>query len=74
MRILGRGKTAQAILEQYPDSKLYDDLNIEEFNKDSEELTVVSPGIPPYNQLVKNTKKHWSLKTTSLHKKLLKFY
>ena len=57
MRILGRGKTAQAILEQYPDSKLYDDLNIEEFNKDSEELTVVSPGIPPYNQLVKNTKK-----------------
>ncbi|MBT3280123.1 MAG: UDP-N-acetylmuramoyl-L-alanine--D-glutamate ligase [Campylobacteraceae bacterium] len=56
MRILGRGKTAQAILEQYPDSNLYDDLNIEEFNKDSEELTVVSPGIPPYNQLVKNTK------------------
>lgn len=56
MRILGKGKTAQAIKEVYQDSILYDDNDLESFDKDSDELTVVSPGIPPYNQLVQNTK------------------
>jgi UDP-N-acetylmuramoylalanine--D-glutamate ligase len=56
MRILGKGKTAQAILKAYPDSILYDDSDFDIFDKNKEELTVVSPGIPPSNQLVRNTK------------------
>jgi len=56
MRILGLGKTALAIKEAYPDAKMYDDKNKDEYNKDSEELTIVSPGIPPHNQLVQDTK------------------
>jgi UDP-N-acetylmuramoylalanine--D-glutamate ligase len=56
MRILGKGKTAQAIKEHYPDAKLYDDNDKGSFDIHSEELTVVSPGIPPSNYLVQNTK------------------
>ena len=56
MRILGLGKTALAIKEAYPDAKMYDDKNRDEYNKDSEELTIVSPGIPPHNELVQDTK------------------
>ena len=56
MRILGLGKTALAIKEAYPDAKMYDDKNKDEYNKDSEELTIVSPGIPPHNELVQDTK------------------
>lgn len=56
MRILGRGKTALAIKEVYKTALLYDDSNINEYNKNSDELTVVSPGMPPFHQLVKDTK------------------
>lgn len=56
MRILGRGKTALSIKEMYPDAEMYDDSNKDEYSKVSTELTVVSPGIPPHNSLVKNTK------------------
>ncbi len=56
MRILGRGKTAQAIIVKYPNALMYDDSNLKEFDKSSEDITVVSPGIPPYNSLVKSTK------------------
>ncbi len=56
MRILGKGKTAQAIAEIYPNAVLYDDNDNELYDIHSEELTVVSPGIPPYNHLVQNTK------------------
>jgi UDP-N-acetylmuramoylalanine--D-glutamate ligase len=56
MRILGKGKTAQAIATLYPDAKLYDDQDIDKFDSSSEELTVVSPGIPPHNPLVKESK------------------
>lgn len=56
MRILGKGKTAQAIKELYSDASMYDDLDKELYDINSEELTVVSPGIPPYNYLVQNTK------------------
>ena len=56
MRILGKGKTALAIQEIYPDARMYDDSDINEYDKNSDELTVVSPGIPPHNELVKNTK------------------
>ncbi len=56
MRVLGRGKTAQAIKEIYPDAILYDDSDKDVYDINSDELTVVSPGIPPHNYLVQNTK------------------
>ena len=56
MRVLGKGKTALAVQEVYSDAKLYDDNDKEEFDFTSEEETVVSPGIPPHNFLVQNTK------------------
>ncbi len=56
MRILGKGKTALAIQEAYPDAKLFDDNDKDIYGINSDELTIVSPGIPPYNYLVKNTK------------------
>ena len=56
MRILGKGKTALAIKDVYSDAKLYDDNDLDIYDEDSDEITVVSPGIPPYNQLVQNTK------------------
>ncbi len=56
MRILGKGKTALAIHKIYPEAKMYDDNDKDTYDINSDELTVVSPGIPPYNQLVQNTK------------------
>ncbi|MEA3498685.1 MAG: UDP-N-acetylmuramoyl-L-alanine--D-glutamate ligase [Campylobacterota bacterium] len=56
MRILGKGKTAQAIKNNYPNSTMYDDSDKEIFDINSDELTVVSPGIPPSNYLVQNSK------------------
>jgi len=56
MRILGKGKTALAIKDIYSDAKMYDDNDKGSFDINSDELTVVSPGIPPYNFLVKNSK------------------
>lgn len=56
MRILGRGKTALSIKERYPNALMFDDGNQTEYDFESEELTVVSPGIPPHNKLVSNTK------------------
>jgi len=56
MRILGRGETALSIKKIYPDALMFDDSNQNEYDKESEVLTVVSPGIPPHNQLVQNTK------------------
>lgn len=56
MRILGKGKTALSIKEVYPNASLYDDKDINSYETNSDEITVVSPGIPPHNQLVKNSK------------------
>lgn len=56
MRILGKGKTASAIKDIYNDAKMYDDSDKDSFDLNSDELTVVSPGIPPSNYLVKNSK------------------
>jgi len=55
MRILGKGKTALALKEVYSNATLYDDTDLKEYNFQSDELTVVSPGIPPHNKMVKNT-------------------
>lgn len=56
MRILGKGITAQAIKQKHPNATWYDNDDINSFDKKSDELTVVSPGIPPYNELVKQSK------------------
>jgi UDP-N-acetylmuramoylalanine--D-glutamate ligase len=56
LRILGKGKTALGIKEVYPDAKMFDDSDKDIYDIDSTDKTVVSPGIPPYNFLVENTK------------------
>ncbi len=56
IRILGKGITAQAVKEKFPNAKLYDDSDFSEYDKQSNELTVVSPGIPPSSEMVKNSK------------------
>ncbi len=56
IRVLGKGVTAKAIEEAFEDVKLYDDSDFETYDKSSDELTVVSPGIAPSNYMVKNAK------------------
>lgn len=56
IRILGKGITSLALKDTFPNATLYDDSDFSIFDKESLELTVVSPGIPPYNQLVVNSK------------------
>ncbi|WP_198305215.1 UDP-N-acetylmuramoyl-L-alanine--D-glutamate ligase [Arcobacter vandammei] len=56
LRILGKGKTALALKKRFPSAELYDDSDFETFDKNSEALTIVSPGIPPHNKLVLNSK------------------
>ncbi|RXJ90140.1 UDP-N-acetylmuramoyl-L-alanine--D-glutamate ligase [Arcobacter sp. CECT 8983] len=55
IRVLGKGLTAQAIKEEYEDVVLYDDSDFNTYDKQSNEITVVSPGIPPNNKMVKNS-------------------
>ena len=56
IRILGKGLTAVALKDKFPNATLYDDKDFENYDLQSEELTVVSPGIPPYNNMVLNSK------------------
>lgn len=56
MRILGKGLTAKAIVSKYINSTMYDDSDLSSFDEASDDLTVVSPGIPPHNHLVKASK------------------
>ena len=56
LRVLGKGKTALAIKDIYNDVTLYDDKDIDMYDKYSDSLTVVSPGIAPHNKIVQNTK------------------
>ena len=56
LRILGKGKTAQALKKRFEDARLFDDSDFDIFDKDSNDLTIVSPGIPPHNKLVTNSK------------------
>ena len=55
IRILGKGVTALALKDKFPNAILYDDNNFEQYDLNSNELTVVSPGIPPFNKMVKNS-------------------
>ncbi|UTJ06051.1 UDP-N-acetylmuramoyl-L-alanine--D-glutamate ligase [Arcobacter roscoffensis] len=56
IRVLGKGLTAQAIKEKFPNALLYDESDFHHYDKQSSELTVVSPGIPPHNEMIKNSK------------------
>ena len=52
IRILGKGITALALKDKFPNATLYDDNDFNEYDLNSNEYTVVSPGIPPYNKMV----------------------
>ncbi len=56
LRILGKGKTALALKEKFKNSCLYDDNDFEKYDTSSNDATIVSPGIPPYNDMVKKAK------------------
>ena len=56
MRILGKGITGKSIKNLYQNSSLYDEKNIDDFDVNSNELTVISPGISPFHYFVKNSK------------------
>ena len=55
IRVLGKGLTAKAILDKFPNAILYDDKDFNNYDLSSNEITVVSPGIPPYNEMVKQS-------------------
>ncbi|PUE63512.1 UDP-N-acetylmuramoyl-L-alanine--D-glutamate ligase [Arcobacter caeni] len=56
IRILGKGITALALKDKFQNATLYDDNDFNTYDLNSNELTVVSPGIPPYNEMVINSK------------------
>jgi UDP-N-acetylmuramoylalanine--D-glutamate ligase len=56
IRILGKGITALALKDKFPNAILYDDNDFNEYDVNSNEYTVVSPGIPPYNKMILNSK------------------
>lgn len=55
IRILGKGVTALALKDKFPNATLYDDNDFNEYDINSGEYTVVSPGIPPYNKMIQNS-------------------
>lgn len=57
LRILGKGLTAQAVHKRFPNSTLYDESDFDTlYDVNSNEPTIVSPGIPPFNKMVQNAK------------------
>ena len=56
IRILGKGLTALALKDKFPNATLYDDKDFDNYDLQSDEITVVSPGIPPYNNMVLKSK------------------
>ncbi len=55
IRVLGKGITAQAIKEKFDEVILYDDKDFSNYDKESNAITIVSPGIPPFNDMVKQS-------------------
>lgn len=58
IRVLGKGGTAQAVKQKFDNVVLYDDSDFSNYDRESDEITVVSPGIPPSNEMVQKSKKH----------------
>ncbi len=70
MRLFGYGITNKAIAEKFKNCKIYDDkfetISFDEFGNElipsnlvdfsSDELSIITPGIPPYNSFAKNCK------------------
>lgn len=56
VRVLGKGLTAQAIKENFDDVVLYDENDFITYDTNSNDITIVSPGIPPFNEMVKASK------------------
>ena len=56
IRVLGKGGTAKAIKERFDNVVLYDDLDFDKYDLNSNDITIVSPGIPPSNDMVKKAK------------------
>jgi len=52
LRVLGKGLTAKAIKKRFPEAILYDESDFETYDTRSKDLTIISPGIPPYNKMV----------------------
>ena len=56
IRVLGKGLTAQAVKQRFPEASLYDDEDFERlYDKQSDAPTVVSPGIPPFNEMIQQS-------------------
>lgn len=55
IRVLGMGGTAKALKNRFKNAILYNENNFSSYDISSDELTVVSPGIPPYNKMVKQS-------------------
>lgn len=53
IRVLGKGVTAKALKSRFPKAILYDDSDFDKYDLNSNEITVVSPGIPPFNEMIK---------------------
>lgn len=53
IRVLGKGVTAQAVKKRFPEAILYDDSDFSSYDLNSNDITIVSPGIPPYNEMIK---------------------
>ncbi len=56
IRVLGKGGTAQAVKQKFDNVVLYDDSDFSNYDRESDEITVVSPGIPPSNEMVQKSK------------------
>jgi UDP-N-acetylmuramoylalanine--D-glutamate ligase len=52
IRVLGKGLTAQAIKDKFPNAILYDDKDFDLYDTNTNVKTIVSPGIPPYNEMI----------------------
>ena len=56
IRVLGKGGTAKAVEQRFENVTLYDDSDFHTYDLNSNDITIVSPGIPPYNDMVKKAK------------------
>ncbi len=56
IRFLGKGLTAQAFAQKVQNVILYDESDFDTYDKTSNEPTIVSPGIPPYKEMVQQSK------------------